>query len=126
MSLHIPVTADRSTDLVSLTSLFINQWSGGRTREVFVLDTPLAPPLFRLSTVAEKATNKQVRISTSKAAMTTLPCLELPAEDDLAPLKVSGMAAMCRHIIKNCQCQEFQVALGFRSNCLQALAEVSL
>ena len=58
--------------------------------------------------------------------MSTLPCLELPAEDDLAPLKVSGLAAMCRHIIKNCQCQEFQVALGFRSNCLQALAEVSL
>jgi len=57
---------------------------------------------------------------------TTLPFLVLAPSASLSELIVSGSAAVCRHIVRSSERPEVAKVLGFRDNCLQAPAEVSV
>jgi len=117
--LYIPVS-DSATCLNGLIVMFINNWSGSRTEQLFVeksLESDI--PLFcvnKNNSVIEKKT----------VSVTSLPFMVLPEQGDLSSLIVSGLASVCRHVIKHSENEDAIKALGFRSNCLQAPAEMSI
>jgi len=117
--LYIPAS-DSATCLNGLIAVFINKWSGSRTGQLFV-ENPIASdiPLFHINKNNSDVVVKNV-------SLTSLPYMTLPEQDDLSSLIVSGLASVCRHVIKHCENEDAIKALGFRSNCLQAPAEVSI
>jgi len=117
--LYIPAS-DSATCLNGLIAVFINKWSGSRTGQLFV-ENPIASdiPLFHINKNNSDVVVKNV-------LLTSLPYMTLPEQDDLSSLIVSGLASVCRHVIKHCENEDAIKALGFRSNCLQAPAEVSI
>ena len=117
--LYIP-SSESSTCLNGLITIFINNWSGSKTRQIFVeklLDDD--KPLFRVQTVIST-------IESDPIGLTTLPFMLLSEQENLSELIVSGIASVCRNIIKYSGNTEALKALGFRSNCLQAPSEVSV
>ena len=117
--LYIPA-CDSATCLNGLIVMFINNWSGLNTEQLFVeISFPNDIPLFHIDT-----TNLITEAKTK--TVTSLPFMTLPEEETLSSLTVSGLASVCRHVIKNSENIEAIKALGFRSNCLQAPAEVSI
>ena len=122
--LYIPVSDD-STSLDGLIAVFINNWSGARTKQIFVndLDNVLTKdrPLFHIRMDGSKT-------ESGPRQLTTLPFLMLKEDEELSQLTVAGLAAVCRHMIRYAGSEEPEVtkALGFRLSCLQAPAEVSV
>ena len=144
-TLYIPVSAGDddgllTTSLDGLMALFVHRWStGGRTAAAAEIDNGV-----RLALVnrASDAPVFRVRKTCSSVllhdgdgggndddtlTMTTLPFLVLGGSPTLSRLAVSGTAAVCRHLVRNSSDPSASAdILGFRGNCLQAPAEVSL
>ncbi len=111
--LHIPVS-DNLTSLNGLIAVFVNKWSGSKTKEVYVNNSlSVNQPLFPFMRCNE--------LSQKLDCVTTLPFLVLRAQEELSQLTVAGLAAVCRHIIRHAGKSEASIAkaLGFRHNCLQ-------
>lgn len=117
--LYIPASGS-ATCLNGLIAMFINKWSGSHTEQLF-LDISLGSdiPLFHIN-------RNDSAIKAEAVSVTSLPFMVLPEQGDLSSLTVSGLASVCRHVIKHCENEDAIKALGFRSNCLQAPAEVSI
>ena len=127
-TLYLPISGD-STTLNGLIAHFINTWSGSSTRLTLVNrssdQTLTEMPVFPIKTGLQPELISQIT-SEDLISMTTLPVLVVGERTGLCPLVVSGLAAVCRYLVKNSYDLSLHQVLGFRSNCLQAPAEVSL
>lgn len=120
-TLYIPVTK-RSTSLNGLVSLFVHNWSGNTTLLTLV-DHPSdsESPSFPVDVASPG------KIDPEFALLTTLPLLVVVGDrENFSQVVVSGLAAVCRHVIKESNDPAVCKALGFRGNCLQAPAECSI
>lgn len=120
-TLKIPVSNGR-TSLNGLITLFIHHWSGNISSLNLVhpycsdSDSYIFPIKAPTSTLVDD----------DFAELTTLPSLVVGESENLHELTVSGLAAVCRHVIKSSENDQVKQSLGFRANCLQAPAEVSI
>jgi glutathione S-transferase len=85
-------------------------------------------PVFSIeSSLRQLEIDSQMTVATRELiSMTTLPVLVVGERAGSSPLVVSGLAAVCRYVVKNSHDPALHHVLGFRSNCLQAPSEVSL
>lgn len=118
-TLNIPVS-NGCTSLNGLITLFIHHWSGNISAlnlvDVSSSDSDIY--IFPIKT--------STSILVDDKELTTLPYLVVGKSENLHELIVSGLAAVCRHVIKSSDSTEVKRSLGFRANCLQAPAEVSI
>lgn len=125
-TLFIPISGDGSTtSLNGLIALFVHSWSGGSGAKLALVNQSVSDgSAFSIKTIPSVMVEADPLVV--DALTTTLPNLVLGRDDTLSELTVSGLAAVCRHIIRLSDNPEVRKVLGFRGNCLQAPAEVSV
>ena len=132
-TLYLPtLSGGGSTTLNGLIAHFVNTWSGSSTC-LSLVNRSSDQTLTELPVFSIDTSNRQLEIDSQTTietreliSMTTLPVLVVGERVGLSPLVVSGLAAVCRYVVKNSHDPALRQVLGFRSNCLQAPAEVSL